>query len=178
MKGIVFNMLADMVEQQFGLEAWDSLLDTVGSDGVFVATETYDDQVLLDLVAAASEATSVPAGDLLFAFGEYMLPQFAQHYPTFFEGQQSLRDFLLTVDGVIHVEVRKLYPEAGLPEFSYEEGNPNELTMLYKSPRRLCRLAEGLISGSARHFEQQYALNHDQCMHRNAEHCALHLTFH
>lgn len=176
MKGIVFNLLADMVEAQFGLEAWDGLLDATGSDGVYVATETYPDEDLLALVAAATEATKIPAGDLLFAFGEYMLPQFAHFYPAFFVDQSSLKEFLLTVDSVVHVEVRKLYPEAGLPEFRYRDDVPDRLTMMYKSPRKLCRLAEGLIHGSAEHFGQSYELIHDVCMHKGAEHCELEIV--
>ena len=138
MKGIVFNLLNEMVEEQFGMEAWDAVLDKAGSDGVFVATETYPDEALLALVAAGSELTEIPPIELVREFGRYMVPHFAKHYSVFFEGHQSLKDFLLTVDSVIHVEVRKLYPEAGLPEFTYNNGQLNKLTMVYKSPRKLC----------------------------------------
>ena len=177
MKGIVFNLLGDMVEEKFGLEAWDGLLDAVGSDGVFVATDTYPDQALLDLVAAASQATGIPAADLVRAFGEYMAPAFAAKYPVFFENQKSLKDFLLTVDQVIHVEVRKLYPDAGVPEFVYNDTDSNKLTMIYKSPRKLCALAEGLIQGSAAWFGETCHIQHDVCMHNGADHCELVLTF-
>ena len=175
MKGIVFNILNEMVEEKFGLAAWDGLLDATDLDGVYVATETYPDEELLSLVGAAETATGIPAADLVKAFGEYMVPKFAANYPVFFEDQPNLKAFLLTVDQVIHVEVRKLYPEAGLPEFQYEDANDDELTMLYKSPRKLCSLAEGLISGSAKHFAETYQLKHDICMHKGDDHCALEL---
>ncbi len=177
MKGIVFNLLNTMVEEQFGFEAWDAVLDKAGSDGIFVATETYEDEALLGLVAAASELTEIPAADLVRAFGRYMIPAFAEHYSVFFEGHTDLREFLLTVDGVIHVEVRKLYPEAGLPEFNYDASDTSKLTMLYKSPRKLCALAEGLIQGSAEHFKQSCQINHEVCMHKGNDHCALELDF-
>ena len=176
MKGIVFNILNEMVEEQFGMAAWDGLLDAVGSEGIYVATETYPDEELLALVAAAETATKIPATELVRAFGEYMVPKFAANYPVFFESQTDLKSFLLTVDEVIHVEVRKLYPEAGLPEFQYEDRGDNSLTMLYKSPRKLCALAEGLIAGSAKHFDQDYELLHDVCMHKGSDHCSLQLT--
>ena len=61
MKGIVFNILNEMVEEQFGMAAWDGLLDAVGSEGIYVATETYPDEELLALVAAAEqEVDSTP----------------------------------------------------------------------------------------------------------------------
>ncbi|MFK8019967.1 MAG: heme NO-binding domain-containing protein [Pseudomonadales bacterium] len=175
MKGIVFSLLNEMVEERFGLAAWSQLLDDTGLEGIYVATETYEDAELFALVGAAEAATGIPATDLVRAFGEYMLPHFAANYPVFFEGQTSLKEFLLTVDQVIHVEVRKLLPNAGLPEFGYEDRKDDELTMIYNSPRKLCALAEGLIAGSAAHFNQRYELKHDVCMHKGDAQCSLEL---
>ena len=87
----------------------------------------------------------------------------------------NLKDFLLTVDRVIHVEVRKLHPGAILPQFDYVDEADNELTMIYSSPRKMCMLAEGLITGAAKHFETEYTLEHSQCMHDGADNCRLHL---
>lgn len=176
MKGIVFNILNDMVEEKFGLAAWDGLLESTGSDGIFIAPETYPDEELIALVTAAETATGIPLQDLVFSFGEYMVPKFFDNYPIFFDAHTELIPFLLTVDQVIHVEVRKLYPEAGLPEFKYESAQSDRLTMIYQSPRKLCQLAEGLISGSAKHFDQDYELQHATCMHNGADHCELDLT--
>lgn len=176
MKGIVFNILNEMVEEKFGMEAWDGLLQTTDLDGIYVATETYPDEELLALVGAAESATGIDATTLVRTFGEYMVPKFAASYPVFFENQTNLKSFLLTVDQVIHTEVRKLYPEAGLPEFDYQDPDDNELVMIYRSPRKLCALAEGLIAGSANHFEQNYTLIHDVCMHKGSDHCDLRIT--
>jgi predicted hydrocarbon binding protein len=176
MKGIVFNLLNEMVEEKFGLEVWDALLLETDLEGIYVATNTYPDSELFDLVGAAEAASGIPARELVHTFGEYMVPSFAKRYPVFFEGQENLKSFLLTVDQVVHVEVRKLYPEAGLPEFKYEDPGDSKLTMLYRSPRKLCALAEGLIAGSAKHFNEQYTLAHDVCMHHNSDHCALEIT--
>ena len=124
-----------------------------------------------------SAPTAFGSAELVRALGRYMTPRFAENYGVFFEGHNSLKEFLLTVDGVIHVEVRKLYPEAGLPEFTYDNGQPDKLTMLYKSQRKLCALAEGLIEGSAEHFNENCSINHEVCMHKGSDHCALELSF-
>lgn len=178
MKGVVFNLLNDMVEVTYGLAAWDALLSKTGLDGIYVATESYPDTQLYALVGAASEMTSIDASDLIRAFGRHMIPNFVQQYPVFFGAGMRLKDFLLTIDQVVHVEVRKLFPDAGLPEFRYSDAAPDELVMLYRSPRRLCRLAEGLIDGAATHFGEQYSLDHSVCMHAGDDHCELRLTFH
>ncbi|MEM7219857.1 MAG: heme NO-binding domain-containing protein [Pseudomonadota bacterium] len=175
MKGVVFNILGEMVEEQFGIAAWDALLQQTELDGEFVATESYADEDLFALVGAASEATGFDANDLVFAFGRYMVPYFFENYPEFFKPEYSLREFLLTVDSVIHVEVRKLMPEANLPSFDYGDDDLRELTMTYRSPRKLCRLAEGLIQGAADHYKTSFELDHSVCMHDGGDHCTLKL---
>ena len=173
MKGVVFTLLNEMVEEKFGLEAWDQLIQKAGSDGIYISTESYPDAELMGLVATASVMTGIAVDDLVRAFGEYMIPHFHSKYPVFFKPEMTLKSFLLTVDQVIHVEVRKLYPDAGLPEFQYEDESDDQLTMIYNSPRKLCALAEGLIAGSAKHFKTDYTLDHSTCMHQGADHCVL-----
>jgi len=175
MKGAIFNMLEEMVEQEFGLEVWDSLLEATEQDGVYLSTESYPDEMLVALVVAAHEKSGIPVNDLVRSFGEFIFPRFYQQNQQFFKPEMTLKDFLLTVDQVIHVEVRKLHPDAGLPQFDYVDEDDNELTMVYSSPRKMCMLAEGLISGAATHFETECTLTHDQCMHDGAESCRLHL---
>ncbi len=176
MKGVVFTLLNEMVEEKFGLEAMDTLLTKTGLEGCYIATETYPDEELFKLVGEASKLTGIATNDLVRSFGEFMLPHFHSNYPTFFKEGMDLKSFLLTVDRVIHVEVKKLFPEAGLPEFNYVDEEDNELTMVYSSPRKLCMLAEGLIAGSAKHFNTQYSLTHDVCMHDGENSCHLHIT--
>jgi hypothetical protein len=52
MKGIVFTTLNDMVEEKFGLETWEALLDKVHpeSKGVYTAGGTYKDAELISYV--------------------------------------------------------------------------------------------------------------------------------
>jgi hypothetical protein len=177
MKGVVFNLLEEMVEQEFGLEVWEALLDATGQDGVFVSTETYSDEQLVSLVVAAHEKSGIPVNDLIRAFGKFMFPRFHQQNPGFFKPGMTLKEFLLSVDQVIHVEVRKLHPDAGLPQFQYESETDAELTMIYSSPRKMCMLAEGLVCGAAEHFQTEYSLDHSECMHDGADACRLHLKF-
>lgn len=175
MKGVVFNLLEEMVEQNFGVAVWDELLDATGQDGIFVSTESYPDEMLVALVVAAHEKSGIPINELVRSFGEYTFPKFYEQNKKFFTPGMSLKEFLLLVDRVIHVEVRKLHPDAALPQFDYIDDQDDELTMIYSSPRKMCMMAEGLICGAAKHFDTDYTLTHDQCMHDGADTCRLHL---
>ncbi|MAK92225.1 MAG: hypothetical protein CMI13_13445 [Oleibacter sp.] len=175
MKGVVFDMLRDMVEEQYGLEGWNAVLDEAGSEGMYVSTQTYPDEELTLLVNAAVTVTGQDAETLIFGFGEFMAGEFYQRFPAFFDEADNLVDFLYSVDQIVHMEVRKLYPDAQLPDFTYDRTNPHEITMHYRSPRKLCWLAEGLISGSARHYGSFIEMNHSPCMHDGADHCSIHV---
>ena len=95
MKGIVFDMLRDMVEDRFGLEGWQAVLDHARSDGLYISTETYADEELLSLVAAASEVSQIEAEQLVYAFGQFMVVEFYQRFPQYYDQCHGLIDFLL-----------------------------------------------------------------------------------
>ena len=141
MKGVVFDILRDMVETQYGLEGWQSVLDNAGSDDIDVSTKTYPDTELMGIVSVASEIMNIPINTLVFSFGEYIVPHFYKRFFNFFSGAPNFIKFLVSVDQIIHVEVRKLFPDAGLPTFNYSDESENSLTMIYQSPRKLCQLA-------------------------------------
>lgn len=178
MKGIVFNMLNDLVEANFGMDVWDDLIESTSpsSEGIYTSVEVYPDEELLAYVAAISKHTGAPEEEVVRMFGNYMLGRFAEMHPEFFSGHTA-KSFLKSVHDVIHVEVRKLHPDVVLPEFTYEDSVDNALEMHYHSPRKLCHLAEGLIGGTAKQFDVEIAIKHDVCMHDGADHCVLSLSF-
>ena len=177
MKGIVFNLLADLVRRDFGDDAWDDLLDVAKASGSYTSLGTYEDEEMYRLVAAASAALQRTPGDILRWYGRGAMPMLAQKYPHFFAAPESTRPFLLTLNHIIHPEVRKLYPGAEVPEFAYPDSGADTLVMEYRSARQLCMLAEGFIAGAADHFGEDVAIEQSECMHRGDDRCVFRLTF-
>jgi len=177
MKGIVLTTLQKMIEEKMGLSAWDKIVtnNELESGGSYTAAATYDAKEVFTIVGAISAITGQSADAIVRAFGRFMLKTLATKYDGFFK-DTHLKPFLLSVDRVIHIEVRKLYPGAELPEFSYvDSGDDRKLIMVYRSNRKLCTLAEGLIEGAAEVFGQNVAIVHSECMHRGASCCRLEL---
>ena len=177
MKGIVFNLLEDLVTRAFGDDAWDDLLDEAGLDGAYTSLGSYEDAQLFALVGAASKTTGQSHEELIRWFGREAMPTFAVAHAEFFAGHDDTRSFLLTINDLIHPEVRKLYPGAGVPDFEYDTTSPDVLVMHYRSARRLCAFAEGLIQGAAKHFGEAVAITQPRCMHRDDDHCVLEIAF-
>lgn len=177
MKGIIFNLVEEVVRDRFGEDTWDDLLDAAGLDGAYTSLGSYPDEELLRLVGAASEALGLPPADVVRTLGEAAIPLLATRYPFFFEPHTSTKSFLLTLNDIIHPEVRKLYPGADVPTFGFEESSDDTLVLRYHSERKLCALAEGFVLGAAAHFGERAEIDQPACMLRGDEDCLLHCTF-
>lgn len=157
MKGVVFTELLEMVEQQFSLAVVDEIIHRADlpSGGVYTAVGTYPAAEIVKLVGALSQVTGVPVPDLVRAFGKYLLGRFAVGHPAFFAGAKGTFALLQSVENHIHVEVKKLYPDAELPSFDCEATSDGRLVMTYRSERGLADLAHGLMVGCAEHYGEQ-----------------------
>lgn len=160
MKGIVFTEFLEMVEEKFSPELCDRMIEQAGTDsqGVYTSVGTYDYKEMVAMVGALSALTNVPVPELLKAFGRHLLGRFVVTFPQFFEGMSSTFEFLPKVESLVHMEVRKLYPDAELPTFSFAKSEPGRMEMTYRSSRGFADVAEGLILGTMDHFGESLKL--------------------
>ena len=154
MKGMVFTEFLEMVEEKFSPEMAEGIIESsdLESSGVYTSVGTYDHHEMITLVTCLSRETSIPVPDLIRTFGEHLFNRFHQLFPNYFEGVPSAFDFLRRVDNYVHIEVRKLYPEAELPTFTCETPRPDQLSITYRSIRPFAALAEGLIRGCIAYY--------------------------
>jgi Haem-NO-binding len=177
MKGIVFNLLEELVSRDHGEDTWDDMLDAAGLSGVYTSLGNYADEDLMKLVATASAKLDLPADDVVRWFGRNATPIFRQRYPELFEPHDSTRTFVLTLNEIIHPEVRKLYPGAEVPVFDFDTSSDEVLVMGYRSPRKLCAFAEGLLQGAGDVYGERVDVRQPLCMNRGDERCMLEITF-
>ncbi|HYC67172.1 heme NO-binding domain-containing protein [Brevundimonas sp.] len=164
MKGVVFTEFLEFVESAMGADTVDAIIAEceLSTGGAYTAVGTYPFQEMQDLLMALSKRSQTPPADLLRAFGAYLCTRFVAGYPEFFRRAGSLFKLLASVDHHIHVEVRKLYPDAELPSLEVVENRPERFVMNYRSTRGLEALAEGLIDASARHFKEPVYLKSER----------------
>ncbi len=180
MKGIIFNLLENLILEKFG----DDLMEEIYADvnfssevPPFVGPETYPDSDLLAIIGYLSEKINLSPDKLVFEFGKYMFPVLADKYPVFFEGINEPIAFLKNVDGIIHVEVKKLFEGANPPSVLIEQISSNKAILTYISTRRLCKLVEGMLEGVASHFNQKVIYSHKQCLNDGADKCIFDIEF-
>lgn len=178
MKGIIFTVFNKMVEEKFGLNVLENIINESNppNKGAYTSGTNYPDNELISLILALSNQKKLSIDSLVFAFGQYLIFELHKKYPVFFE-EKSLKEFLISVDSIIHVEVKKIYPDAELPVFKYSSPDKNTLIMKYYSKRKMCTLAEGLINGASLICKKEYILVHDTCCKKGSDHCVFEITF-
>ncbi len=173
MKGMIFTSLGDLVEEEFGIGAWNRTLARIDSvvDGAYIEADTYPASEMLSLVGALVEELQVPAPQLLDLFGQKLFFDLYRLYPELVDRHTELVPFLASVGTDIHEEMKILHVDAEVPDMRCDFYDRNQLTMYYDSPRKMCLLAEGLVRGAAQHFDKTIELEHSECMHEGADRC-------
>lgn len=177
MKGVIFNLAEQVVTEAHSADVWDEILDSAGLDGSYTSLGSYPDTDLAALVTATSECVGLAPNAVVSTLGEGAMPLLAQRYPDFFSPHRSTVPFLLTLNDIIHAEVRKLYPGADVPEFEFDVRGEDEVVLGYRSARQLCALAVGFITGAADHYGETVVVDQPQCMLEGASSCLLHCRF-
>ena len=179
MKGIIFNLLESFICEGWGEATYERILEMcpLATREPFVGPGTYADADLITIASKAAERLGLPLDDALRAFGKYCFPKLVARVPELVAHYTDPMLFLQSVDSVIHVEVRKLFPKAITPTFTYDVTGRDAMVLRYQSKRKLCGFAKGLLDGVAEHFGLPFAITETCCMHHGAEHCAFDLSF-
>lgn len=174
MKGVVFVALSEMIQNNYGYRTWNEIIDqsNLESEGVYTTTESYNDEEAVKLLQVISQKLNKRSSDVLKLFGLYLIKFFNRRYPQFFESK-NLTDFLLSIESIIHVEIKKISPGCAPPNIKAKVIDDETLVVYYSSSRKLCSLAIGLIKGSSKIFGEKIDIEHGICMHDGNDHCEL-----
>ncbi|WP_321276335.1 heme NO-binding domain-containing protein [Thiomicrorhabdus indica] len=155
MRGLIFTQFLEMVENHYSADMVDDIIDDcdLPSGGSYTAVSKYNHQELHDLSVALAKRTEQTLSDILIEYGDYVFEPLYQHYQRLFKEKHSAIQFLLEVDSDIHKEMRKLYPDATLPNIDCSMQGET-LVMRYQSDRHFADLVHGLILGCARYFNE------------------------
>jgi len=154
MKGIVFTEFLDLVESKFGIEMVDKIIEQseLDSGGVYTSIGTYRFYEMLQLLQNLSNNTGISIDDLLLVYAEHFFVVLKDSYPGLLATYKDPIEMLSSIEDHIHVEVKKIYPDAELPTFVVEEKSNNSLVLLYKSNRAMHHFGLGLMNKTFEHF--------------------------
>jgi predicted hydrocarbon binding protein len=174
-KGVLFNVVEDVVVETLPADTWDDALDAACVGGAYTSLGDYPDAELGGIVAAVSDRTGLSDADVLRHVGRHGYRHLVERQPDIVSDMADLGDLLHRLDAVIHAEVLKLYPDARVPSFRVLD-EPGRWEVEYRSERGLCHLAEGLIEGAAGTFGVTATVDQTACTLEGADHCILSVT--
>ncbi len=167
MKGMVFTELVEFVENQFGFDVADAMLEAsmLEEKGAYTQAANYTFEELVAIVSRLADITKIPMEALIEAYGRHLFGRIVRLYPPMVANFSSCLPFIAQVDTFIHPQVKKLYPDADLPSFSVVSLTDNELVIDYSSNKPLMPLARGLMFGSADYFGETIEILQDDTVH-------------
>ena len=156
MKGLVFTEFIEFVEKQYGFDVVDSMIEkaNVPNNGAYTQAGNYPFKEIIALVMALSSEVNVAVDTLVEGYGEHLFYRLASLYPNINQFKSAF-DIIEHVDNLIHPEVRKLYPDADLPEFVLLEQTKDRILLQYKSSKNLHQLAKGLMIGAGAFYGEK-----------------------
>ena len=162
MKGIIFTEFMELVEDKFGLEVLDQVLNLSNDEGVYTSVGSYDHRDLVKLIVNLSKVSDIPVEKLQEVFGECVFENLLKSTPNHAGIQQCTNTFQFVrhVEDFIHAEVKKLYPDANPPQFDFISETQSEIVFDYRSARCMAHVCLGLIHGCARHFGETIEVKH------------------
>lgn len=154
MKGIIFSEFLDLVEDKFGLEVVDKIImqSNLESGGIYTSVGTYKFSEMLQLLQHLSAHTSISIDDLLLVYAEHFFSVIEDSYPGLLATYKDPIEMISSIENHIHVEVRKIYPDAELPTFQVIEKTETSLVLIYKSSRAMHHFGLGLMNKTFAHF--------------------------
>ena len=174
---MIFAELKKFVETNFGAPVWPTLLGEAGlASKVYLTVQEYPDTEIVAIVTAASRATGRAAGDLLEEFGGVIVPDLLRLYGGLLDKRWKTLDVIERTENTIHRVVRLRNPGASPPELSCTRPSPHEVIIDYRSERRMCSVAKGIVRGIAAHFGDPITIRELSCMNEGADLCRLSVT--
>ena len=172
MKGILFNVVEDVVTEALSADSWDDILDAAGVSGSYTSLGSYPDSDLVAIVRATADLADLSVDDTLRLAGRLGFKHLAGRNPELIEGIGGWRELISSLDDIIHPEVRKIYPDAEVPGFATTDMG-DVLRVTYTSRRKMSALAEGLIEGAGAWYGRTLSVEQQSDAADGSEACVL-----
>ncbi len=177
MHGIIHGELKKYVVSKMGADTWNALVEKAGLQGRHHdPTKAYPDEDALALVGAAVEMTGLEANAILEDFGAFLAPDLLGLYATYVNPQWRTLDLLEHTESTIHRVVRASEPSATPPRLDVKRIARDRALLHYRSERKMCAVAKGIIRGAAEHFGESIQIREPRCMHAGDAACEIEVS--
>lgn len=182
MHGLIFvtweKYLSERFDESFFKDYRDAIGETPSTSPL--ASRTYSDEALLVSVEAACRLSGLSSDTILWEYGRYFIINgLTSHLCAYLLTKATNGRELLLMMREAHAQMRRLPDGLTPPLFGYQaiSSSPNELALIYDSPRHLCALLWGAVEGAAQRYGQRVQVVEVSCMKHGAPVCRFELRF-
>jgi len=174
MHGLIFAEMKRYFGTRFGSDSWDNILKECGIGWkIYLQNREYPDEEAVSILSSASKITGKSIFDILEDLGEFIVPTLITSFKTLIKPEWKTLDLLENTEETIHKAVRVRDPLAKPPYLKTNRLSPEEVVILYNSPRKMCGLAKGIIKGVAGYYNERVLINEAVCMLRGNPRCEI-----
>lgn len=152
MKGVIVGSFTAWVEQTRDLATCDAIIraneNSLSTGAAYTTVGDYPTAEFQALVQSLADLEGRSPDEILREFGRDAYPLLASLHPEMVDGMTDLPSLLTGIEGTIHTDVRKLYPNARPPLVTAALRPDGDIAVRYRSHRNLAALCHGLLEGA------------------------------
>jgi len=174
MNGIVFIEIEKFARSRLGGEAWLEIVSLAGlSSRIYFRISDYPDEEAVALLSALSARMSKPVEVILESLGEFIVPDLITMSRYWINPEWKTVDLIANTEQTVHEMLRGEGSHNSPPRLQCQRSGPHKVIVTYDSPRKMCALAKGIVSGLAKHYDETVTITEPTCMLRGDPTCQL-----
>lgn len=179
MQGFVFSEFQEYVQRNYGFETWDEIAKKNHVDGKnYGLFKSYPTEELEKLITTLSLQINKPYHDILLNFGLFLSPKFWRITKRMIPSKWSLPDLVENMMGFTNqLLAHAISGTEAPPNLRCIRTGPNEVTVHYHSPRKMCAFGIGIVTGLGPQYDCVVTHVQQHCMHRGDAECEIVFTF-
>jgi predicted hydrocarbon binding protein len=174
MNGLIFIEIGRFAQSRLGDQAWREVQRLAGvPPRIYYRVADYPDEDIAALLSALSATLHEPVAEILQSLGEFIVPDLIKMARSWIEPEWKTVELIANTEKTIHETLRSEGSLTNPPRLRCQMNGPDEVVVVYDSPRRMCALAKGIITGVAKHYGERVTIAEPRCMLKGGSECRL-----
>jgi hypothetical protein len=176
MHGLILTEFKEYVVEADHTPAWEAVARRAEvAEREYRAQTNYPDEEVVRVAQATADLMNMTTREVLVEYGEKVMYSLYDIYQPLTEDDWGSLELMMEVEERFHPTVRER--SGGKPPLlKFERQAPHEVTLKYKSPRKLCGIAIGTGHALQKTYDEDVTIQEEQCMHEGADHCFIRFT--
>lgn len=175
MQGFVLCELQDYVQKTFGFNIWEEFAKKVGIENKnYSLFESYPDEEFYAILDLISKHSGKNKQETVEEFGCFMAPRLWRICKRVIPEDWDILDLLENMAGFSqNLLAHAISGSAAPPIMRCLRTRPDEVTIFYNSPRKLCFFGKGIIRGLGKMYNSKVQITEPSCLLRGDDQCKI-----